>query len=288
MNISIRNLVAADIESADRVNQAAFEMPESRAAEIGRYIEIQPDGWFVAEQDGVLLGMVGAVDYGNFAYIGMMAVLPEAQGRGVGRLLMERLLDWLDMRGTPSLLDATEKGYPLYKRLGFVETDLGCVYAQDRALAFEASDTPVYRLELADLDELVAFDTPLFGADRRKVLSVLMRDYPGKTAATRDAKGNISGYFINREGGLRPWMAYDPASAERLLQEALKSNVPTTVPTTVAGKPYVVVPRLNRAGRLLLERYGFEFKRSCRHMQRGPLPPRQRTQIYGQTSYAIG
>ena len=280
MNISIRNLSAADIETADRINRAAFEMAESRVAEIGRYLEIQPDGWFVAEQAGVLLGMVGAIDYGNFAYIGMMVVLPELQGQGIGRQLMERLLAWLDLRGTTALLDATEKGYPLYQKLGFVESDLGCVYAQDQPVAFEAFDRPVYKLGLADQDELVAFDTPLFGADRRKVLSVFLRDYPGGTTATRDEQGKISGYFINREGGLRPWMACDPASAERLLQEALSSNA--------SVKPYVVIPRLNRAGMLLLERYGFEFKRSCRHMQRGQLPARRRDQIYGQSSYAIG
>src|SRR5512139_2057789 len=178
MNITIRTMSTADINSEDRVNQAAFEMPESRAAEIGRYLEIQPDGWFVAEQAGVLLGMVGAVDYGKFAYIGMMAVLPEFQGRGIGRRLMEHILAWLDSRGTPVLLDATEMGYPLYKKLGFVEIDLGCVYALDQPVMCEAADREVYRLELADLDELVAFDTPLFGADRRKVLSVYLRDYP--------------------------------------------------------------------------------------------------------------
>src|SRR5512136_2677608 len=118
MEISIRNLSAADIEAADRIAQAAFGTPENRVAEMQRFLEMQPDGWFVAEQSGLLLGMVGAVDYGAFAYIGMMVVWPEFQGRGIGRLLMERLLGWLDQRGTPSLLDATEMGYPLYKKLG--------------------------------------------------------------------------------------------------------------------------------------------------------------------------
>lgn len=280
MGISIRNLSAADIEAADRIVQAAFETPERRAVELMRYLEIQPDGWFVAEQAGLLLGMVGAVDYGAFAYIGLMVVWPEFQGRGIGRLLMERLLGWLDQRGTPSLLDATEMGYPLYKKLGFVETDLGCVYVQDQPVEFKLPVTPVYILRLADLDELVAFDTPLFGADRSKALKVMMRDYPGGTIATRNEAGDITGYFINRERRLSPWMAGDPASAERLLLEALSS--------TASGKPAAIIPRLNRAGMELLERYGFTFKRSCRHMQRGPLPARQRTKIYGLTSFAIG
>ncbi len=260
---------------------AAFETPESRVAEMRRFLEIQPDGWFVAEQAGLLLGMVGAMDYDVFAYIGLMAVQPEFQGHGIGRLLMERVLGWLDQRGTPALLDATEMGYPLYKKLGFIEIDLACVYVQDHPVELQPPVSPVYTLQMADLDELTAFDTPLFGADRRSVLEVLMRDYPGGTLATRDEAGKISGYCINRERRMGPWMACDPSSAERLLQAALASSAP-------GGRPAAIIPRLNRAGMQLLERYGFNFKRTCRHMQRGPVPVRQRTKTYGLTSFAIG
>ena len=87
MEISIRNLSAADIPAADKIVMSAFGQSESRLDEMRRYLEIQPDGWFVAEQAGLLLGMVGAVDYGAFAYIGLMVVWPEFQGRGIGRLL---------------------------------------------------------------------------------------------------------------------------------------------------------------------------------------------------------
>ena len=142
MEISIRNLSAVDIPAADKIVMSAFGQSESRLDEMRRYLEIQPDGYFVAEQAGIMLGMVGAIDYGTFAYIGLMVVWPEFQGRGIGRLLMEHLLGWLDQRGTPSLLDATEMGYPLYKKLGFVETDLSSVYIQDQPVEHGASGGP--------------------------------------------------------------------------------------------------------------------------------------------------
>ena len=280
MEISIRNLSVADIPAADKIVMSAFGQSESRLDEMQRYLVIQPDGWFVAEQAGLLLGMVGAVDYGAFAYIGLMVVWPEFQGRGIGRLLMERLLGWLDQRGTPSLLDATEMGYPLYKKLGFVETDLSCVYIQARPVEYEPPVSPVYLLQSNDLDELVAFDTPLFGADRRNALRVMLRDYPGEVFAARDKAGKITGYTINRDGRLSPWMAHDPASAERVLQAALVSTVP--------GTPAAIIPGVNQAGIQILERYGFTFKRSCRHMQRGLAVERRRTQTYGLISFAIG
>ncbi len=280
MDISIRNLSAVDIPAADRIVMASFGQSESRLDEMRRYLEIQPDGYFVAEQAGILLGMVGAIDYGAFAYIGLMVVWPEFQGRGIGRLLMERLLVWLDQRGTPSLLDATEMGYPLYKKMGFVETDLSSVYIQDQPVERQPVNAPIYSLHPDDLDELVAFDTPLFGADRRNVLKVMLRDYSGGTLATRDEAGRISSYIIIRDGRLSPWMAHDPASAEQVLQAALASNL--------SGKPVALIPGANKAGIQILERYGFSFKRSCRHMQRGLTTERRRTQTYGLVSYAIG
>lgn len=87
MAFHIRNLQPADCESAARVAQAAFGWVESRIGDLLRSFEVQPDGYFIAEQDGVTLGMVGAVDYGPFAYIGHMAVQPEFQGLGIGRRL---------------------------------------------------------------------------------------------------------------------------------------------------------------------------------------------------------
>ena len=107
-----------------------------------------------------------------------------------------------------------------------------------------------------------------------------MRDYPGGTLATRDEAGQISSYMIIRDGRLSPWMAHDPASAERVLQAALDA--------ARSGKPVALIPGANKAGIQILERYGFTFKRSCRHMQRGLTTERQRTQTYGLISYAIG
>jgi len=90
----------------------------------------------------------------------------------------------------------------------------------------------------------------------------------------------LTGYCINRERRLSPWMALDLLSAERLLQAVLSS--------AEVGRPAAVVPSLNGPAMQLLGRYGFAFTRSCRHMQRGALLPRLRTMIYGQVSYAIG
>jgi GNAT superfamily N-acetyltransferase len=108
-------MTLADLQVADGLNQAAFETQESRIADMRRYLEAQPDGWFLAESHLGPVGMVGALNYHHSAYIGQLAVLPEFQKMGIGSALMQHVLVWLQGIKIPSaLLDASKQGYPLY------------------------------------------------------------------------------------------------------------------------------------------------------------------------------
>jgi GNAT superfamily N-acetyltransferase len=85
----------------------------------------------VAERAGRFLGTVMAWRYGeDFATVGMVIVASDAQGQGVGRKLMEAMLDRL--AGRTVVLNATAAGLPLYEKLGFVETG---VIHQHQAIA---------------------------------------------------------------------------------------------------------------------------------------------------------
>ena len=58
-------------------------------ADWSRLIEYQPNGCFVAELDGRLVGTVTTTSYGTeLAWIGMMLVHPEYRRRGIGTELM--------------------------------------------------------------------------------------------------------------------------------------------------------------------------------------------------------
>ena len=85
----------------------------------------------VAERAGRVLGTVMAWRYGeDFATVGMVIVAGDAQGQGVGRTLMEAMLDRL--AGRTVVLNATAAGLPLYEKLGFVATG---VIHQHQAIA---------------------------------------------------------------------------------------------------------------------------------------------------------
>lgn len=85
----------------------------------------------VAEFDGLLAGTVMAWRFGaDYATIGMVIVSPAMQGQGLGRRLMEAMIARLD--GRSIVLNATDEGLPLYRKLGFEE--IGTVY-QHQAVA---------------------------------------------------------------------------------------------------------------------------------------------------------
>lgn len=279
--LTIRPLTLADRDAAAALLALAFG-PRSWHAAIRRHDALQPEGLLVAERAGQLLGMVSGMDYGAFAYIGMLATHPAAQRQGLARALMTALLAWLAERGCPiALLDATAAGAPLYTALGFADVAPSAVVARDAVPTRGLLPAAVERLTPDDLDALVACDAPIFGADRRALLAQLLAALPGRVLATRDALGNLTGYLVAQDQVLGPWAAQTPAVAERLLRAAL------TCP--FAAPPQVFVPAESPSALALLAPYGFQVRRTLRHMQRGPrVRPGDRTALYGHLSFGLG
>jgi GNAT superfamily N-acetyltransferase len=134
--IIIRPFTVAMLDATDKVVMAAYNVPHSRKDSLLRYLDVQPDGCFVAILDETIVGFCAVVDYGRYAYVGLMSAHPGMQKRGIGSMLLEHCLSWLENRHCPTvLLDATPVGFPLYRRYGFVEEDQTVVLQQARPVA---------------------------------------------------------------------------------------------------------------------------------------------------------
>ncbi|HVB75167.1 MAG TPA: GNAT family N-acetyltransferase [Ktedonobacteraceae bacterium] len=66
----------------DEVVKAAYNNPAGRPETLYRYLALQPDGAFIAQEDGRIVGFGGAINYATFGYIGLMSVHPAMQRRG--------------------------------------------------------------------------------------------------------------------------------------------------------------------------------------------------------------
>jgi ribosomal protein S18 acetylase RimI-like enzyme len=282
MTISIRDLVDADLETADAILKLAFRSSISRLHDLWFYRQIQPDGWFVASQAEQLIGMVGATNYGTFAHVGLMAVHPAVQRQGVGIALMQFILARLEERQVSEVwLDASVAGRPLYDKLGFVAYDETFLFQRNSPIAIPEQSPHIQTISRRELDELVRIDRDVFGANRRKVFQVLLEAFPERAFMQRDEAGRLMGYIFAQNNRIGPWAMLHSGCAEDLFRVALA--LPYEEPLAVT------VPAVNQEALELLQRYGFERVRTNRHMGRGTSGPRgQREKIYAQTSLALG
>lgn len=195
---------------------------------------------------------------------------------------MRHLLAWLDSQGVPLvLLDASDQGQSLYERFGFRSFNHTYVMRRSGVLPVCQLAPHVKIVTTQNLDDLAEWDGDIFGGDRSRVLYALLDTLPGRAFLSRDEHGKVAGYLFAQERCIGPWAAAKPQDAEVLLQAAL--SLP------YEGDVSVVIPEANLCGIDMLTSYGFRIVRANRHMGRGKdRTPIERSNIYGQTSLALG
>lgn len=263
MSLSIHRLTEAELEATDEVIMTAYNIQQSRKETLHRYLALQPQGSYVAKDNGSVIGFGAAMDYGPFAYIGLMSVHPSRQKQGVGRLLLEQHLSWIESRGCSTvLLDATPVGTLLYEQFGFMEDDQTVVLRQKQHVPFPHSfPGGVRTLREKGLAQVIAFDAPCFGAQRGAVLTSYWADNPQRALVMHNPKGQITGYLLAQSQTLGPWVALTAEDAEPLLVHVLA--------LPFVSEPGVFVAAHNRNALHLLESYDFREQRVLSHMWKG-------------------
>lgn len=290
MTLRIHNLDSSDIDAANEILVAAFQSARDYRDDLRLYLAFAPQGWYMADWEGVSAGMVGVVNYGPLAYIGFMAVHPDFQRRRIAESLMIYALSQMQADGCSiALLDASVMGEPLYRKLGFVEDDKSAHYILDGTSVRKPADFPSINLantiirvmQPTDIPKLTNLDTPIFGASRERLFSLLLNTLPQRSFVAEDASGQLSGYVFSQTARIGPCAALDSQAAEGLLQAAL--SVP------FEGQISFIAPGSNPYAEALIIRYGFEHFRTIPHMRYGGTQhPGRREFIYSLMSFAIG
>jgi GNAT superfamily N-acetyltransferase len=261
--IHIRRMTVNDIPLGMRLKeQAGWNQTE---ADWRRFLDLEPEGCFVAELDAAPAATLTSCTFGPVAWVAMVLVDEPLRGRGLAKALLAHALDFLDRRGVRSVrLDATDLGQPVYEKLSFVAEYQLTRYQgvlPDRGTAPGPSGAEPEPLLAGQLDDIVRLDRAVTGTDRGKLLRRLLGETP---AAVRNG-GDVTGFILGRPGS-RAWQIGPcVATAEAgpvLLRDAWWRYAGRSV--------YVDVPTDNTAAAGLAEAAGLGVQRRFVRMCRGP------------------
>ena len=121
--IVYREMTAEDVPFISRLEEETFSMPWS-AASFLQMIEKEDARYYVAEEDGKLLGGCGLLLIAGEGNITNVVVTPEARRRGVATGMLSQLLAAGDREGltayTLEVRVSNQAAIALYEKLGFV------------------------------------------------------------------------------------------------------------------------------------------------------------------------
>ncbi|MFM0519168.1 MULTISPECIES: GNAT family N-acetyltransferase [Caballeronia] len=191
-----RPFTADDIAAAHALS---VEVKWPHRADDWRFV-LDAGAGFIAQDGERVVGTALFWTYGDDGgSLGMVIVAPDCQGKGIGRKLMELLLEALGKRIT--VLHATPAGEPLYAKLGFKR--IGAIH-QHQSADFDvpAIDLPqgerLRAIEPGDTQAIVDLASRANGLDRSALLPALLNVARG-VVLERD--GELLGFSIIREFG---------------------------------------------------------------------------------------
>jgi GNAT superfamily N-acetyltransferase len=205
----------------------AFSEPEI-AQGIVRLL-VQTEGWqsYLIEEDDTPIACNFGDERDEAVGVGPVAVAPGRQGRGLGRRVMEALLQRAEANGVRSvrLLQAAYnlESFSLYHRLGFQVKALLVNLRGTLAAPGEPSDR-VREFTPADLDACDALHREVMGIGRRNDIEMMAGVAPFSVA---ERSGRIAGY-VTRFPGEETFITHGIAVDERAMRDLIAGTAAST------------------------------------------------------------
>ena len=262
------NAFAENPEDRARIENRTPEEVASRQERTRHLLRTDPDGAWVAEDNGKMVGVAVALRREGLWVLSLFTVDAEYRSRGVGKTLLGRALSYAD--GCRGALIASSSHPAVLRRYavaGF--TLLPTLAASGTIRRGSLPAKPAVRDgDESDLDLAADVDRRLRGAPHGPDLEFLLRSGGHLFVSER---GDARGYAVSRDGSPRVVAATTPEAASGLLRACLADapdeDTEVTVPWLTGDQGWAVDVALS-AG-LALKPWGA----LCRRGEVGPLAP---------------
>jgi len=284
----IRDMTAADIDDVgESTNAGGFG---DRRAFFRMAVGLGDSHPIVAIGDGRVVGTgVGAV-HGSVGWIGVVFVVPELRGRGLGRAITEAVCDGLEGAGCRSLvLVATEMGRPVYDRLGFREQSLYHMFSGDPTATrpLPPAATVMRQVRPGDVETMADLDRRATGENRLPLIRAFAGSgwlIEGEIGPERDGVTTdtaVRGFLLPTTRGNAALIAASPEDAACLLD--LHRHL-----TPEGIRAWAGLLTENEAGRQMLAQRGWYPWKTFPRMIRGEEPDWMPEMIWAQFNHAMG
>lgn len=230
-------------------------------------------------KDGAVMGTALCTPFGEkLAAFNMIIVASSLRGQGVGRRLMQKLLELAGSRA--ARLVATEAGYPLYSKVGFVQT--GCIH-QYQGFASNSQHASVSEVVSAsddDYERVCELDQAISKLDRSTLWGALFACADIKVIRGKDGVEAVASCRdFGRGKVIGPVLAANMQQAQALITAHLTQNPDVFV--------RIDTPDDSGLGEWL-ESMGLEYTDQGRVMLRGEMAEGGSEGVYALTSQAVG
>ncbi|XUM22208.1 GNAT family N-acetyltransferase [Bradyrhizobium oligotrophicum S58] len=278
-DLAIRPMRADEIPLA--IDWAAAEGWNPGRSDAACFAMVDPDGFLVAERDGVPVATVSCVNYDDrFAFLGFYIVRPDLRGRGYGLRLWQAAMAHAGSRVVG--LDGVVAQQDNYRTSGFSYAYANIRYG-GRPVPQPLSPTGTVALGDVPFADIEASDATVFPAPRRAFLRAWI-DTPGHVGRALIRHGTLAAWGVIRR--CRVGYKIGPLVAGR--RDDAEAVVAALVSTAGEAEVFLDVPAINSAAVALAESLGLKPVFETARMYTGPIPPLRIERVFGVTSFELG
>jgi GNAT superfamily N-acetyltransferase len=241
-----------------------------------------PQGFWIAEEDGVVAAGLSLVRYGEaYAFLGLYQAHPDYRGRGIGYALWREAVSAVG-DGTIGL-DGVVAQQDNYRKSGFAYAHANFRYGGE-VQCTEPPDTELVSVSPVHVPMLIDYDARFNPARRDAFLREWLKPLSTRESFALIRNAEVLGYGTIRacrEGHkIGPLFADTETGADLIFRKLVTS--------VGAGRVYLDLPEPNAAARALCDRYNLKPVFETARMYRGPVPDLPLGQIYGITTLELG